>query len=234
MDEIAPASTFDKTLAFHGGLDNWNSFGTLKFDRISAGGVAAHILDLKNRNESIKSEKNTLTFGTDGYWNDGLKPEEIKELKGMRFYRNLWFYFFSLPFVTADPGANQEQLSDGILKGEKYDRVKITFGENVGDAPDDQYILWLDKDSGELKMINYSVTYNSGKADSENYNAIVFTEWQNANGFTVPRKFEGYQWNADTLGNLRYQFEFANVSFEKERPAEDIFAAPDNVAYTTY
>lgn len=234
VEEKAPATPFEKTLAFHGGLDNWNSFGTLKFDRISAGGVAEHVLDLKNRSELIKTEKSTLAFGTDGYWTDALKPEEGEKLKGVRFQRNLWFYFFGLPFVTADPGANQELLSDGTLKGEQYNRVKITFGENVGDAPDDQYILWLNKTSGKLKMINYSVTYGRGKSASENYNAIVFTEWQEANGFTVPKKFEGYQWSADTLGDLRYQFEFANVSFEKQRPADDIFAAPENVAYTTY
>lgn len=234
IEEKAPLTPFEKSLDFHGGLDNWNSFGTLKFNRISQGGVAAHVIDLKNRNEIIKSEKSTLAFGSEGYWTDGLKSDEAEKLEGMRFQRNLWFYFFSLPFVTTDPGANQEQLTDGVLSGKEYNRVKITFGENVGDAPDDQYILWLNKESRKLEMINYSVTYYSGKEASENYNAIVFTEWQEANGLTVPKKFDGYKWSADTLGELRYQFEFGNVSFEKDRPADDLFTAPENVAYLTY
>lgn len=229
-----PITPFEKSLAFHGGLETWNSYGTLKFERISERGIATHIIDLKNRNEKISNENNTIAFASDGFWTDAKDEETRSGLSRSRFQRNLWFYFFGLSFVTADPGANQEQITDGILKGKKYDRVKITFGEGVGDAPDDQYILWLNKSTGQLKMINYSVTYGKGKSASENYNAIVFTEWQEANDLKVPKMFKGYAWQNDSLGELRYQFEFDNVSFDTQRPAISTFETPKNAAFLNY
>ena len=225
---------FQKSLAAHGGLDKWNSYGTLVFDRMVNGGVATHTIDLKSRYEKIVTDASTICYGAEGFWIDTEDEKARAQLGGQRFYRNLWFYFFGLPFVTADPGANQEILEDATLDGKTYNRIKITFGENVGDAPDDQYILWTDPSSGQLAMINYSVTFGKGKSESEKYNAIVFNEWQEANGLIVPKKFTGHVWEDGKLGKKRYGFEFGNVSFKAEQPDVYFFATPEGAAFQAY
>ncbi len=229
-----PTTLFEKSVAFHGGLETWNSFGTLKFDRVSAQGTSTHTLDLKNRNELIKNPESTLTFTETGYWNNPDQVNEKGERQNPRFFRNLWFYFFGLPFVTADPGANQETMEDATLDGKTYNRVKITFGENVGDAPDDQYILWLDPTTKQLELINYSVTYGKGKEASEKYNVIVFNEWQTVNGLKVPKAFKGHAWEDNKIGDVRYEFEFSNVSFSTERPDPSFFSTPEGAYYEDY
>ena len=225
---------FQKSLAAHGGLDKWNSYGTLKFDRGTGENAATHIIDLKNRCEKIISKSNTVGFGPEGFWIQTDDAKQRESLQRQRFYRNLWFYFFGLPFVTADPGVNQEVIADGTLDGKTYNRVKITFGDNVGDAPDDQYILWLEPNTGQLAIINYSVTYGKGAASSEDYNAIVFNEWQEVDGLIVPKKFTGHIWEDGKLGKERYGFEFSNVSFTTEQPDPSEFATPEGAAYLAY
>ncbi len=229
-----PTTPFEKSLSHHGGLDTWNSYGTLTFERISESGNSTHIIDLKNRNEKIINPTSTLTFASEGFWTDATDEKTRANLKGTRFYKNLWFYFFGLPFVTADPGANQQDLPEATLDGKTYNRVKITFGENIGDAPDDQYILWLDQQTGQLELINYSVTYGRGASASEKYNAIVFNEWQEVNGLKVPKKFKGHVWEDNKLGDVKYEFEFGNISFEKARPSVNTFDTPEGAAFLAY
>ena len=104
----------------------------------------------------------------------------------------------------------------------------------MGDAPDDQYILWLEPNTGQLAIINYSVTYGKGAASSEDYNAIVFNEWQEVDGLIVPKKFTGHIWEDGKLGKERYGFEFSNVSFTTEQPDPSEFATPEGAAYLAY
>lgn len=234
-EQVAEIKTpFERSLAYHGGLDQWNKMGQLSFVRINNNDSTLHIIDLKNRNERIQTGNGYLGFNNNGIWTNSQDEKVRGNVARFRFQKNLWFYFFSLPFVTADPGANQETIADGVSNGKNYDRIKITFGEGVGDAPDDQYILWLDKETGRLEMINYSVTFGRGKEASEKYNAIVYSEWQTVNGLQVPKKVTPHVWAGDSLGAPRADYYFANVNFKEQRPDESVFATPEGAAFTAY
>ncbi len=212
---------FDQALKAHGGLEQWNAYGTLTFDEISGEDTVFHLIDLKNRNERME-KKGAYKIG---FTQDTVvvypTPDSFPA-KNPRFYHNLRFYFFAIPFVTADAGAHQHSMPPAELQGVTYNRVKITFGDGVGIAPKDQYVLWFEQDTHRLKMINYSVTYFD-ESRAEQYNAIVYSQWQEVGGLIVPLEMTGYKWEDGQLGEERYRKYTQNVRFAESRPSASVF-----------
>ena len=103
----------------HGGLEQWKKFGTLKFQN----GKIRNTLNLRNRNETFTNDS-TFTVG----YHDGqvwVQPDSTA-YPNAKFYRNLYFYFFALPFVAADQGVHQEDLGQRVFNGVTYDPVSYT------------------------------------------------------------------------------------------------------------
>ena len=212
---------FSNGMDAHGGLEKWNSYGTLKFTELTDKDTTHYTVDLRNRNELIERQgKYKIGFTADDiniYPHRDSFPGE-----NPRFYHNLRFYFFAIAFVTADQGAFQEVLQPAEFNGSMYDRVKITFGDGVGIAPKDQYILWFSQADSTLGLINYSVTYFD-ESRAETYNAYVFKEWTEVGGLKLPVKMDGYEWENDSLGEFRYSRKFTNISVLKEQPDPEVF-----------
>ncbi len=204
----------------HGGLEVWQSFGGLEYDRLSSSGASDHsIIDLLARKNLVKNDT-TYTIGFDGT-NVWITPDKEK-MKSPRFFHNLYFYFFALPFVVADPGTNQAYMGEQNFDGSTYKKIKITYGDNVGDSPEDQYILWIDAQTNLLSFINYSVTYfDSSRAES--YNAAVYREWEDIQGIKMPKVLSSYRWTADSLGEARGSNTFFNVRFSTQVPDQSLF-----------
>ncbi len=208
-------AAFDRGLEAHGGLEKWNSFGTLTFSEVRLPDTTMYTVDLKNRNEVIEKT---------GHYKVGFTPDEISIYptrdsfphENPRFYQNLRFYFFAIAFVTADPGANQTELPPAELHGKMYNRVKITYDDGIGIAPKDQYILWYSQKDNTLAMINYSVTYFN-EANAEKYSAIVYKNWTDVHGLRFPTEMIGYRWEKDQLGEERYRMTFTDISLSKKQ-----------------
>lgn len=214
-------TAFQKGLDTHGGIDKWNSYGTLNFSEIGSNDTTTYTVDLVNRNELIEKS---------GHYKVGFTADEINFYpnrdsfpnENPRFIHNLRFYFFALPFVTADPGTIHTELPPAQLDGKMYDRTKVTFDEGVGVAPKDQYILWFDQKDHLLSLINYSVTYFD-EENAEKYNAIRYQNWVESGGLKFPTEMIGYKWENDSLGEERYRRKFSDISVLKERPDSTIF-----------
>jgi len=125
-------------------------------------------------------------------------PDSIQQ-PNPRFWALSGFYFQQIPFVLADPGTNYEALSDDTLDGAPHDMVEITFGENVGDSPDDSYTLYLDKESGRVDAIRYTVSYGRDVGPDEELSETFFDyrDYVTVDGLTVPTRFEGYTYSED-------------------------------------
>jgi len=216
-------SSFAKGLNAHGGLDKWNSYRGLKFSVVHKQDTTRHTIDLGTRDELIEKEGHYKL----GFSGDDIHIYPVKDSfpnENPKFYQNLLFYFFGMPFVVADEGANQKVIEDGILDGTSYDRILITFGDSVGIAPEDQYVLWFDKETQMLRLINYSVTYfDASKA--QQYSAIVFNQWQEIDGLKMPAEMVGYRWENDQLGDERYRRYFIDVDFDEDAPDPTLFKA---------
>ena len=215
-----------KALKAHGGLKTWRDYARLEYVKQDAGGSSEkHITNLNNR--KILIDRDTVKLGFDG--NQVWVSPGLASFAGPtpRFYHNLHFYFFSIPFVLADPGAIYEDLGESNIDGETYRSLKVTYESGVGDTPDDIYIAHFDPDSFQLRLALYTVTYFD--ESSEKFNALHYEEWQKSDGLLVPKVYKGYVFNSQdsTLGKQRYMARFENIDFSMESPPESLFAMPE-------
>lgn len=67
------------------------------------------------------------------------------------FRRKTNFYWLNMMYKLLDPGTNYTLLEDQEKNGTIYRRVKVTFGEDVGDAQD-TYLLYINPDT---KLVDY-------------------------------------------------------------------------------
>ncbi len=179
----------------------------------------------------ITSEKYTLGSNGKEVW---IKPG-LDALGGTppRFYMWTPFYFFGMPFVFADPGAKQESLGKKSFRGQEYDAVRITFAKGTGDTPDDYYVAYIDPVTAHLKLVYYVVTYPAMRKDRPvsqlEPHAIVFEDWQKADGLLVPKTAPFYKWTgSDIEGEPLGRLEFSNVHFSAQPPDPSRFKKPSD------
>lgn len=231
---VSPAfAQLDRCLEAHGGLAKWRSFAGVEYDltwKSAKGEKKDHqLFDLESRAGLITSEHYTLGSDAQEVW---IKPG-LDALGGSppRFYMTTPFYFFGMPFVFADPGAKQESLGKKKFQGQDYDAVKITFAKSAGDTPDDYYVAYLDPKTAQLKLAYYIVTYpmmRKGRpVEQLEPHAIVFQDWQKADGLLVPQNAPFYKWTgANIEGEPLGRLTFSNVRFLKEAPDAAKFQKP--------
>ncbi len=235
---VLGASAFaqlERAFEIHGGLAKWQSYGSVEFDLSWAGAKGTkkdhQLFDLRSREGLITSDKYSLGASQGEVW---IKPNPAA-LGGTppRFYMWTPFYFFAMPFVFADPGAIQEPLGKKNFQGKEYEVVKVTFKKGTGDSPDDFYVAYVDPATSQLKLVAYIVTYPSlrkGKPiDELEQHAIVFQEWQEANGLRVPKVAPFYLWKNENIeGDPLATLEFSNVQFSEKSPDASKFAKPSD------
>ena len=216
----------------HGGVDRWRSFGTLSYDVIQGEAKEKHLFDLHSRKVLLEKEE-VYQLGFDG------KDVWVSPTLGAfdrnyppRFYHNLLFYFFSLPFVYADPGVIVENMEPREVEGKTYNIVKISYQSGVGDSPKDEYINYFDAETNQLRYLLYTVTFFSGEK-SQDHNAISYDQWQEVNGLLVPKEFTFRTWDGENFGEERATDTFENVQFKEETPDQDLFVRPVNAEVDT-
>jgi hypothetical protein len=125
-----------------------------------------------------------------------IAPDSIEQ-PNPRFWALSGFYFQQIPFVLADPGLNYTALPDDTLDGTPHDMVQVTFDQGVGDSPGDTYTLYLDKDSGRVDAIRYTVSYGKDVEPGADLPETFFDyeDYVTIHGLTVPTRFEGYSYS---------------------------------------
>lgn len=228
------ADQLEQSIEAHGGLETFKKYGTLEYDLdFELTGVTKlndhQLIDLNSRKIIITGDKYTIGFDGNEAW---IAPDAGAMALPARFYSSTPFYFFVLPFVFSDPGANAESLGTKELDGKEYDVVKITYDKGVGDTPDDNYVAYIDKETNRLKLVNYIVTYPpfmQGKSiDELERHAVAYDEWQEVDGLVVPKKISFYVWSDEKLGEGPAGFMiFENVSFKDGSPDSALFSKPE-------
>jgi hypothetical protein len=125
-------------------------------------------------------------------------PDTI-ETPNPHFWALSGFYFQQIPFVLADPGLNYRTLPDDTIGGEPHDMVEVTFERGVGDTPGDTYTLYLDKGTGRVDAIRYTVSYGRDVEPGADLPQTFFDYegYVTVDGLTVPTRFEGYTYSDD-------------------------------------
>ncbi|CAM1353352.1 hypothetical protein [Tenacibaculum insulae] len=182
----ALTKVFDK----HGGIANWNKMKTLSYGL----NKEEHTTDLHSRKTVVNSKEYSLGFDGKNVW----VSDTTKYKKDPKFYYNLYFYFYAMPFVLADEGIIYSETKPLMFNGKKYPGIKISYKSNVGSSPDDNYFIYYDNVTKEMQWLAYTVTYFS-KETSSKTSIIRYNDWENVNGFSLPKSLTWYQ--QDEKGN---------------------------------
>lgn len=212
----------------HGGMDLWKSLGGLVFQKGDGEEAETHITNLWDRRIRVENSKYTIGFDGTDVW---VSPADAEMRGSARFYHNLYFYFYAMPFVLGDPGIYYEEVPDLELMGKTYGGVKISYAPNVGDSPDDNYILYYDKATHQMEWLMYTVTYRGG-GPSDKYSLIKYGDWQDVptGGASVrlPKSITWYNYEDGVVGDARGGAEFPMVSVSAEPPLDSRFARPED------
>lgn len=174
----------------HGGLDSWDLLETLSFNINDE----VHTVDLHSRKTVVTSPKYSYGFDGENVW----VSDTTAFKKDPKFYYNLYFYFYAMPFVLADDGITYSETKPITFNGKEYPGVKISYGKDVGSSPDDNYYLYYNAETKQMEWLGYSVTYFSKKA-TDKKSLIKYDKWEDVSGFLLPKELTWYQ--QDSLGN---------------------------------
>ena len=94
-----------KVFMKHGGIDAWRKANTLSFNI----GDESHTVDLHSRKTAVHSPKYSLGYNGKDVWM--VRQDSTAFKRDPKFYYNLYFYFYAMPFVLADDGISRFLLS---------------------------------------------------------------------------------------------------------------------------
>ncbi len=216
-----------EALNAHGGIEQWAKYRTLSYtveNTLGAPKTETQLIDLNTRKVRITGDNYTIGMDGNNVW---VAPDKAAFGKmSARFYHNLVFYFFAIPYVLADPGIIYEDMGLVTISGKKYRALKISYNGGVGDTADDEYIAHFNPETYKLELLLYTVTYFSGQKQIE-YNCLMYNEWQTVNGLEVPASFEGRKYENGEIGEKRYEARFTNVLFDENAPDISEFTMPE-------
>ncbi|WP_299759963.1 DUF6503 family protein [uncultured Pontibacter sp.] len=76
---------------------------------------------------------------------------------------NAVVYFALLPYFLNDAAVQKTYLGEVSVKGEPYDKVKVTFAQQGGgEGYEDQYIYWFHKKRHTMDFLAYNFKENGG------------------------------------------------------------------------
>ncbi len=209
-----------KVFKVHGGLEKWNEMQTLVFTMDKPNGEEVTTTDLKNRKSLIQMPAHSIGFDGENVW---LHHKDTTQYKGnAKFYYNLMFYFYAMPFVLADDGIMYEDVAPLDFGGKRYPGIKISYESGIGESPEDEYILYYHPESYKMEWLGYTVTYFS-KEKSKKFHFIKYGAWQTINGLIVPKTLSWYNYEDNKPTEKRNDLEFTNVILTKDKAKEELF-----------
>lgn len=213
-----------KVFDAHGGIDHWNTFKSLKFIMNKPNGAEVITTDLKKRYSFIEMPNHNIGYDGDTVW---LKSKDATTYQGNpKFYYNLMFYFYAMPFILADDGIIYEDAEALERDGNSYPGIKISYEAGIGESPDDEYIIYYDPETYKMSWLSYTVTYFTQEKSKE-FHYIKYSNWQEIEGLLLPETLTWYNYENNVPTTERNQLQFTNVKLSKEAPAKEFFEVPE-------
>ena len=231
--ELTPGQKFAQTIEQAHQKERFSQKDNVSFDLVLSFGGQERVNDRVSMNTAtsklrLDSKNGTAVVydGTDIF----ITPKDAEQ-NGVRFGIFTWTYFFALPFKLSDPGVNIALQGEKQLADTTYTTSKLTFDNNIGDAPDDWYILYTNPQTAQLEAAAYIVTYGTGdveKAESDPH-AITYSDYVEVEGIPIATTWKFYGWNeeqglTDQLGEAK----ISNITFNKV--SAEMFDKPENAA----
>jgi hypothetical protein len=206
----------------HGGINEFDQMNSMIFEIVKPEGNEKHTTDLKTRYARVETDKFVLGFDGKEAW---LEQDSTYFEKDPRFYHNLMFYFYAMPFVLGDDGISYQKVDDLTVGDISYPGYKISYGDGIGDSPKDNYFLYYDKTSGKMKFLGYTVTFFS-KESSEKIKLIEYTDWNDVNGLLLPKTIKWRDFKDSVVGEIKSEVNFVNAKVDKKKVSDSLFKKP--------
>ena len=213
-----------KVFDAHGGLQTWSKMKSLEFTMPKPEGDEITITDLKNRKSLIKMPKHSIGYNGNDVW---LQSIDTTSYKGKpKFYYNLMFYFYAMPFVLADDGINYQEAQPLDFEGISYPGIKVSYENGVGASPEDEYIIYYHPETHKMTWLAYTVTYFT-KEKAKEFHFIKYSDWQTVNGVVLPKQLDWYNYENNLPTTKRDEVKFTNVILTEDAPNPSIFEIPE-------
>ena len=201
-------STIHKMTKSHGGLDKWTDAKSISFKanlEFLFGNMPEYYESVTIHPHSRKAyvdfleangeKRAQIAFDGKSAWSKGTRKGIENAPPRFTAWRN--FYLFNLPWLVHDPGvklseADMENTPDDL---KKHLKVKMTFGENVGDTPKDYYVLFINPETYFLDAATYNMTYASmlpPDTKSMPTSLLRFKSYDNTTGLKMVKEYEVY------------------------------------------
>ena len=200
----------DQVFDNHGGLDRWKSMKALTFEIVKEEGREKTMTDLTNRHERIDGSNFISGYNGKDYW----VVSDTSYKGNPKFYTNLMFYFYAMPFVLSDDGINYNKVKPLTFDDKAYPGYRISYGDGVGISPKDEYFIHYDPETYEMAWLGYTVTYRSGER-SDKVGWIRYNDWKKFNGLKLPNSLTWYKTENNKPTEKRNTRNFANVKISE-------------------
>lgn len=204
----------------HGGIDAWNAMNGLYFEIAKEDGNEKHYLDLKSRKSVNYYKQHVLGYDGKRVWLKKLDTTSFRS--NPRFYYNLMSYFYAMPFIVGDDGINYAEAPVLEADGKEYPGVLISYGDGVGESPEDEYIVYYDPETKQMTWLAYTVTFFS-KEKSKKFSLIKYGDWEAIHGVVLPTTLQWHVFEDGEVGDIRNQMTFANAKLQKEAFDQSMF-----------
>ncbi|MEM7109103.1 MAG: hypothetical protein AAF519_12820 [Bacteroidota bacterium] len=224
-----------KSIEYHGGLEKWWANGPLYFrfnyqPKPNTGTPrdtyeTADYWSSKTRHQRTSNQNEEYGWDGEKAW---YYPAGAEIPYNTRFWALTPYYFAGMPFVFADDGVNLALEEDIAYEGSKHHVIRVTFGKNVGDAPDDYYVLYLNAKTFRLAAIRYIVSYPGYFKDGghSQEKLMTYEGEQQVGGITFPEKHKTFMWEGDGAGDYVTDITLSDIEFRPETD-QSYFQAPE-------
>ncbi len=213
-----------KVLDAHGGLATWKEMRTLEFSVENPDGFEITTTDLKERYSLVEMPKHTIGFDGESVW---IKSAEGAKYAGdPKFYYNLMFYFYAMPFVLADSGIKYSDVEALTIDGKSYPGIKISFNNGIGTSSDDEFIMYYDADTNKMSWLSYLATFGN-KAKGKEWHFIKYSNWQEAEGLLLPKTMSWYNFENNKPTTKLNDVEFSHVSLSRDEMNSKMYMMPE-------
>jgi len=155
----------------HGGIQAFDRMNTLIFEISKPDGNEKHTTDLKTRHARIETGKYALGFDGQEAW---LKQDSTYFKGNPRFYHNLMFYFYAMPFVLGDQGITYEKTTPLKVGEQSYPGYKISYGDGIGDSPKPKTLKWRALKNGVAGEVKNEMNFVNASASQEQPAVTLF------------------------------------------------------------
>ena len=215
-----------KAMKAHGGLDKWYANGPLRFHfnyQPLDGNTPRNTIQISDNWSAKARHKMAVDTSRQFGW-DGSRAWALPNPSEIPFDARFWaltpYYFVGIPFVLGDEGVHLEGLGKDSLNGTTFDLFKVTFGEGVGDAPDDFYIIYLRTDSGKVAAYRYVVSYPAYFPDGGHTpeKIMVLEGEQEVSRILFPEEYQTFMWEDQQKGSYVTNISLSDLAFLPDLP----------------